>query len=234
MTKKEVDLTTVKDLLGGQTSVKDRLGNQWVLKKLRIPGPEEHHHEEQQAFRSAVRTYIAGSFAKQSTARRVSAWRFLEPAQVEVTTEHLEQLFSALESAIQSGLAQSVTTSTLSFVSNHVRDLDRRLSTIEAMVAKQLAPTKVATDGELERAVAAASAAAESVFGHGRLVMLETQEEAEPELGASHRVNVTVKMDAQLEPTALAEARRQFFKALGEKLAGGVSARVNVVLDMIS
>ena len=166
MTTKEGALTTVKDLLGDQTSVKDRLGDQWVLKRFKMPWPGEHHHEEQRAFRSAVRTYIAGSFAKQTTARRVSAWRFLEPAQVRLTTEHLGQLFSALETAIQSGLAQSVTTSTLSLVSNRVRDLDRRLSAIEAMFA-DAEPRRLAVGVDLNRVLANAREVAKELGWSG-------------------------------------------------------------------
>jgi len=206
MTKKEVALTTVRDLLGDQTSVKDRLGDQWVLKRFKMPWPEEHHHEEQQAFRYAVRTYIAGSFAKQTTTRRASPWRFLEPAQVRLTTEHLEQLFAALESAVQSGLAQSVTASTLSFVSNRVRDLDRRMQAMEARF-DEAEQKRFVVWVDLNKILAHANEVAKELNWSGEWVVYAEERRLEFRFNAAHADKI-------------AETTFDFYRLMARRLEG--------------
>lgn len=106
-------------------------------------------------------------------------------------------------------------------------ELLRRLAHSTIVAEEDLASAK-----QVEQALNAAAAAAQDVFGAARILRVESQEDSDPDLGASHRVTVSVRVASDAQPATLAEARARFFRLLGTKMAGELAAKVRVVLEM--
>jgi hypothetical protein len=119
-----------------------------------------------------------------------------------------------------------------------VRQLRAELAQSRELLLQLTKATRVflpapATERELQIAAAAAREAVVQTF-RAEPVEMTSEEETDPDAGASHRLRVAVEVDTRTAPKVLAEARSRFFKLLGEKLPPSVSAKVAVVLDLRS
>ena len=101
-------------------------------------GSDPHHLDESGEMRALVHSNQNRVLLARQAASRSSdvAWLQWSEPRTAVASEHLEVLFDSLANTIRAGLAQSVLSSMVLFLSHRVRDLDRRFTAFELNVAE--------------------------------------------------------------------------------------------------